>query len=53
MWQKFGAGIWEALAKKYLEIDMNDVSWWHLDTSIYLSVYHRRYGSIASLLVYD
>ena len=26
MWQKFGAGIWEALAKKYLEIDMNDVS---------------------------
>ena len=24
MWQKFGAGIWEALAKKYPEIDMND-----------------------------
>jgi hypothetical protein len=26
MWQKFGAGIWEALAKKYTDIDMNNVS---------------------------
>ena len=26
MWQKFGAGIWEALAKRYPDIDMNSVS---------------------------
>ena len=26
MWQKFGPGIWEALAKKYTDIDMNQVS---------------------------
>ena len=25
MWQKFGAGIWEALAKRYPDIDMNEV----------------------------
>jgi hypothetical protein len=25
MWQKFGAGIWEALAKRYPDIDMNYV----------------------------
>ena len=25
MWQKFGAGIWEALAKKYPSIDMAQV----------------------------
>jgi hypothetical protein len=26
MWQKFGAGIWEALSKRYTDIDMNEVS---------------------------
>jgi hypothetical protein len=25
MWQKFGVGIWEALAKRYTDIDMNEV----------------------------
>ncbi len=25
MWQKFGAGIWEALSKRYTDIDMNEV----------------------------
>ena len=25
MWQKFGAGIWEALSKRYTDVDMNEV----------------------------
>jgi hypothetical protein len=27
MWQKFGAGIWQALSTRYASVDMAQVSW--------------------------
>ena len=38
MWQKFGAGIWQALAGKYPEIDMDQV-WTFARRRLYSRVY--------------